>query len=51
MNGPIYQRYFSMEQFCTYECANNFLEKARGLKHVMVLPSESPGKGDFRHLE
>ena len=43
---------YPMEQFCTYRCAENFLENDRGLKRAIPLLTPMIfGKDEFRHLE
>ncbi len=42
---------YPMEQFCTYRCAENFLENDHGLKRAIPLTPRIYGKDEFRHLE
>ena len=35
---------FPLEQFCTYMCAEKYLENSRGLKHAILLPASSYSK-------
>jgi hypothetical protein len=40
-----------MEQFCTYHCAENYLESDHGSTRAIPLTPMISGKGEFRHLE
>jgi hypothetical protein len=42
---------YPMEQFCTYKCAENYLENDRGLKRAIPLTPRTYGEGKFQHLE
>lgn len=42
---------YPMEQFCTYMCAEEYLESEHGLKRALPVPHRGYGKATNRHLE
>lgn len=41
---------YPMEQFCTYDCTEKYLENDRGLKRAIALPAKSDEVIHPRHL-
>lgn len=42
---------YPMEQFCSYRCAEKYLENARGLKRAIPLPPRDQEKSTLGHTD